>query len=124
MIARKMETCLIYRINKYLRVLEREATNHLFLVFTRKDSFDQGNALKGIICKSNQSPACCSVAVGRERDRSGINIPDDGELTKGTYHSRGKKIWWDRGEQLVLGGDDALLGSGFHSGAGSTHQYL
>ena len=97
MVARKRETCFIYRINEYLCVLEREAANHLFLIFTRKDSLDQGNALKGSICESNQSPARCNVAVERERDWGGIGIPDDAELTKGTYHSRGKKAGWDRG---------------------------
>ena len=120
MMARKMEACLVYRIDEYLCVREGEATNHLFFDFTRKNSLDQGNALKGSICKSNQSPACCSVVVGRERDRGGISIPDDAELTKGTYHSRGKKIWWDRRERLALGWDHALQGSGFHSGAGLT----
>ena len=34
MMARKMETCLIYRIYEYLCVLEREGTNHLFLILT------------------------------------------------------------------------------------------
>ena len=89
MMAREMETCLIYRIYEYLCVLKREGTNHLFLIFTRKDSFDQGNALKRSICKSNQSPARCSVTVERKRDRGGIGIPENAELTKGTYHSRG-----------------------------------
>ena len=74
----------------------------------------------GSKCKSNQSPARYSVAVEKDRDRGGIGVPGDAELTKGTYHSRGKKIRRDRRERLVLSWDHALPCSGFHFWAGLT----
>ena len=102
--ARKMETCLIYRIYEYLCVLEREGTNHLFLIFTRKDSLDQGNALKGSICKSNQSPARYSVAVEREREGSG----------RDRYSRQGGT---DEGD-VPLSGEEDIVGSRGTAGAG------
>lgn len=66
-------TYLIYRVYKYLRVPQREATSHFFFILARKNGLDQGGALKGEL---NQTPAGYIVAV--ENEGSGvISVVDD-----------------------------------------------
>lgn len=65
MITRAHKTCLIYNIDKGLRVVSEEATNHVALIPTREDHFDQEREFMQSECTSGQTFAGCDIKVGK-----------------------------------------------------------
>ena len=50
-----MSTYLIYHIDKGLRVVPKEATNRVAIIFTREDRLNQGRELMRVECASDQT---------------------------------------------------------------------
>ena len=69
MAATEWTTCLIYRINKLLCVLQREVADRYVSILTRKNGLDEGRELVGGECALGQASASYSDTVGKSRKR-------------------------------------------------------
>ena len=66
----KTSAYLIHRVDEYLCVLRREATDRFILFLPRKRGLDQGGEFTEEKCASTYGFGGYSVAVGKERLRN------------------------------------------------------
>ena len=62
----KCGTCLVYHIDEGLRIVPREATDGITLIFTRKNRINQGGEFIRGELASDQTATGCGVEVRKE----------------------------------------------------------
>jgi len=71
---------LIYHINKGLQIIPKEATDHVTLILTQEDHFNQGGEFMQSKCTSGRVPAGWNIGIEKAQVISTLHKIGEGGL--------------------------------------------